>query len=92
MQRTRSAVSVDQSVSSKARRAASIARPISSCARIGGDAQHLFGGRVDRRERARAARHELPVDEQLTLAIGQHPHSDSRFDRWTSVRISPPER
>ena len=48
-------------------------------ARVGGDAQHLLGGRVDRRERAGATGHEFPVDEQLTLAIGQHPHTDSRL-------------
>ena len=39
--------------------------------RVGGDAEHLLGGRVDRRERAAAARHQLAVDEQLTLAIVQ---------------------
>ena len=61
-------------------------------ARVGGDTEHLLGGRVDRRERARAAGHELPVDEQLTLAIGQHPHTDSRFDCWTTVRLSSLER
>jgi hypothetical protein len=39
--------------------------------RVGGDAQHLFGGRIDRRERASGACHQRAVDEQLTLAIVQ---------------------
>ena len=42
-------------------------------ARIGGDAEHLFGGRVDGLECARAAGDELAVDEQPTLAIGRNP-------------------
>ena len=46
-------------------------------ARIGGDAEHLLGGRVDGLERARAAGDELAVDEQLTLAIGEDPHRNS---------------
>jgi hypothetical protein len=56
-------------------------------ARIGGDAEHFFGGGVEGGERARTARHELAIDEQLTLAIVQNPHSNSRLRCWTSVRL-----
>ncbi len=61
-------------------------------ARVGGGTEHLLGSRVQRRERPRAAGDEFPVDEQLALAIGQHPHSDSRFDCWTAVRLCSLER
>ena len=39
--------------------------------RVGRDAKHFLGGRVDVRKRAPAARDELPVDEQTTFAIVQ---------------------
>ncbi len=38
---------------------------------VGRDAERLLGGRIDRRERAPAASHQLSVDEQTTLAIAQ---------------------
>jgi len=50
---------------------------MSSVARIRGDTEHLFGGRVHRRECAGTAGHELAVDEQLTLTVVQQAHSYS---------------
>ena len=75
MHRTRSSVLVDQSVSSKARRAASIAAAHVVGVGVGGDAEHLLGGRVDRGKRARAAGDELAVDEQSLSrsASNRHP-------------------
>src|SRR6185312_11315584 len=46
-------------------------------ARVGGDTEHLFGGRVDGLERAPAAGDKLAVDEQTTLAIGEDSHPNS---------------
>ena len=66
--RLRSSRLVDQSVSSKARRAASMARCISALERVGHLADDLLGGRVDVVERlARVGLHELAVDQHPSL-------------------------
>ncbi len=44
------------------------------------------------RERAPAARHQLAVDEQLTLAVVQQAHTNSPLLCWTTVRLSSFER
>ena len=65
--RLRNSLSVDQSVSSKARRAASMARCMSAFDASATSPSHLFGGRVDVGERAGLAVDELAVDHHLRL-------------------------
>ena len=54
---------------------------------IGGDTEHLFGGRIDRCEGATTAGHQLAVDEQPRFAIRQDPHPNSCLRFWTTVRL-----
>ena len=60
--------------------------------RVGRDTEHLFGRRVDGSEGAPAARHQLAVDEQLTLTIVQQAHTNSPLLCWTTVRLGSLER
>ena len=65
--------SVDQSVSSKARRAASIARCMSAVGRVGDVAEHLLGRRVDVVEGLPGLGvDQLAVDEHPPLALCRH--------------------
>ena len=66
-QRLRSSLLVDQSVSSNARRAASMARCMSSVGRVRNLAERLLGRRVDVREGAGLAFDQLAVDHHLRL-------------------------
>ena len=57
---------------------------------VGGGAQDLLGRRVDGRESARAAGHELAVDEEIAVAVGcyRHPRLPPLVGHLSEIAVS----